>query len=522
MGFAVALVVAAAGGFIALSYEILWYRVISYASWGLPGAFGLLLAAYLFGIAIGSRFAGLFCKDEKAAGDRRHLRTLATFAFVANLAAWLVVPAFGFSAKRWDWPPALIMVAIAAALLGALLPLVSHFGIEPDDRAGARTSYVYLANIVGSAAGSLLTGFVFLDRWPLQKTSAMVATAGMLLVLALVALAEGTRLWRGVAGALAIGSALVILTKTPVLYDRLWERLTFKDKFDEATTRFAEVIETKSGVITVTSSNIVYGGGAYDGKINTSLLYDNNGIQRAYNLGGMHPSPKRVLMIGLASGSWAKVVSTMPGLEKLTIVEINDGYLQLIGRHDEVKSILHDPKVEIAIDDGRRWLQRHSDRFDIVVMNTTFHWRAHSTSLLSSDFFEIVRAHLNPGGFLFFNSTSSTDVQKTGFTVFPHGMRVYNCIAVGDSPIVLDKDRFRRVLLEWKLDGDPVIDLDKPAGRQLLAEMLDYADSINRPPDDEGLESRESMLKKVETALVITDDNMVPEWRQVLRFPEAF
>ena len=350
----------------------------------------------------------------------------------------------------------------------------------------------------------------------------MVATAGMLLVVVLVALSESTRLWRGTAAALAIGSALVILTKTPVLYDRLWERLTFKDKFDEATTRFAEVIETKSGVITVTSSNIVYGGGAYDGKINTSLLYDNNGIQRAYNLGGMHPSPKRVLMIGLASGSWAKVVSTMPGLEKLTIVEINDGYLQLIGRHDEVKSILGDPKVEIAIDDGRRWLQRHSDRFDIVVMNTTFHWRAHSTSLLSSDFFEIVRAHLNPGGFLFFNSTSSTDVQKTGFTVFPHGMRVYNCIAVGDSPIVLDKERFRRVLLAWKLDGDPVIDLDKPAGRQLLAEMLDYADSINRPPDDEGLESRESMLKKVETALVITDDNMVPEWRQVLRFPEAF
>ena len=32
MGFIVALVVAAIAGFIALSYEILWYRVISYAS----------------------------------------------------------------------------------------------------------------------------------------------------------------------------------------------------------------------------------------------------------------------------------------------------------------------------------------------------------------------------------------------------------------------------------------------------------------------------------------------------------
>src|SRR3954470_18718822 len=165
MGLPLALVVAAVSGFTALSYEILWYRVISFASWGLPGAFGLLLAAYLLGLAFGARIAGPFCKDDARAGDPRHLRTLAAFVFVANVAAWLVVPAFGWSAKRWDWPPALAAVALSAALLGAILPLVSHFGIKPDDRAGARVSYVYLANIVGSGAGSLLTGFVFLDRW---------------------------------------------------------------------------------------------------------------------------------------------------------------------------------------------------------------------------------------------------------------------------------------------------------------------------------------------------------------------
>src|SRR4029077_21166215 len=100
MSFALALVVAGISGFIALSYEILWYRVISFASWGLPGAFGLLLAAYLFGLAIGARIAGALCKDDPSAGDagdRRHLRRLAAFAFVANVVAWLVVPAFGWS-----------------------------------------------------------------------------------------------------------------------------------------------------------------------------------------------------------------------------------------------------------------------------------------------------------------------------------------------------------------------------------------------------------------------------------------
>ena len=54
MSFVLALVVAGVSGFIALSYEIVWYRVIAFESWGLPGAFGLLLAAYLFGLAIGS------------------------------------------------------------------------------------------------------------------------------------------------------------------------------------------------------------------------------------------------------------------------------------------------------------------------------------------------------------------------------------------------------------------------------------------------------------------------------------
>src|SRR5690606_1749312 len=113
----------------------------------------------------------------------------AAFAFVANVVAWLVVPTFGFTAKRWDWPPALAMVALAAALLGAILPMVSHFGIKPDDRAGQRLSYVYLANILGSAAGSLVTGFVFLDLWSLQTIGAVIAAIGMVLVAALVALA---------------------------------------------------------------------------------------------------------------------------------------------------------------------------------------------------------------------------------------------------------------------------------------------------------------------------------------------
>jgi spermidine synthase len=112
-----------------------------------------------------------------------------------------------------------------------------------------------------------------------------------------------------------------------------------------------------------------------------------------------HPNPREVLMIGLSSGSWAQVIANHPQVQHLTIVEINPGYLRLIRRNSEVASLLRNPKVQIEIDDGRRWLVRNTGRkFDAIVMNTTFHWRSNASNLLSSEFLQLIREHLNPGG----------------------------------------------------------------------------------------------------------------------------
>ena len=48
------LALAFASGFIALSYEILWYRAYSFATGGDASTFGTLLGAYLLGLALGS------------------------------------------------------------------------------------------------------------------------------------------------------------------------------------------------------------------------------------------------------------------------------------------------------------------------------------------------------------------------------------------------------------------------------------------------------------------------------------
>jgi spermidine synthase len=227
----------------------------------------------------------------------------------------------------------------------------------------------------------------------------------------------------------------------------------------------------------------------------------------------MHPAPAEVLMIGLSSGSWAQVVANMPGLSHLTIVEINDGYTELIRERPEVKSLLANPRVTIEIDDGRRWILRHPERtFDFVVMNTTFHYRAHATNLLSADFLRIARGSMRPGGILFYNTTSSGDVVKTGATVFPHALRFGNFLAVSDSPIVIDKQRWTERLVAWEIDGARVLDPSTEAGQRKLAETMALADSVNGPPGDETLEGRESLLRTHAAYTLITDDNMQSEW----------
>jgi spermidine synthase len=517
MKLSLAAAIAALTGLISLAYEILWYRVFSFVNKGSPMTFGLLLGFYLLGIAFGSLASRAYCKNKAATFDPAQLRALAGFVFFAQLLSFSVIPILAWLATKTSWTVALVPVGLSAMLLGAALPLVAHFGIAPDDRAGARLSYVYLANIVGSACGSLIVGYVLLDVWPLEKVSLAIAMTGFVVVAGLLLAGKAQGLRGAGAWMALVAAGAGTWASSPRAFDRVWEKLQYKKELSDGF-RFAEIIENKSGVITVTGGGEVYGGGAYDGIFNAGVRYDRNGIFRTYSLGAMRPEYHDALMVGLASGSWAQVVVNLPKVKHLTIIEINPGYLKIIRERPEVAWLLDDPRVEIVIDDGRRWIQRHPERkFDLVVMNTTWHWRGHATNLLSVEYMSLVQRHMNPGGVFFYNTTHSEDAMKTGLSVFPHGMRVYNCMAVSDQPLALDRDKWRELLLGIRIHGEPALDLTQEYDRTRMDELLELTDSIKeQPPSREGLETRESMLARFTAARVITDDNMVPEWKDPL------
>jgi spermidine synthase len=229
--FPLALAIVGASGFVALSYEIIWYRAYSYVSASQAQSFALLLGAYLEGVAFGSLFSRFACRNQVAANDRRRqLYVIASLVASANVLSFLVVPLLARCSVYVSYIAILPLVALSAGLLGAVFPLVCHISVAPDRHAGERLSYLYLSNIVGSTLGTILVGFVLMDYLTMRGLSILMIAIGLTMA---AAIAAGTlsRL-RGLS-AFAAAAALTLAAAVAAgpLFENAYARLLFKTSY---------------------------------------------------------------------------------------------------------------------------------------------------------------------------------------------------------------------------------------------------------------------------------------------------
>jgi spermidine synthase len=510
--FPTAMGLALLAGFISLGYEIVWYRLYSYASGGPAQCFAYVLGAFLLGVAFGSLLSRNLCRQSS---DVHNLaRSIALLVVFANLLGFAIVPVVALAVQHINYLWTLPLVAITAAMLGAAFPLLCHISVPPDSHAGAGLSYLYLSNIIGSAGGAWLVGFILMDVWSLRWISVFLVLAGLSMALILLGVNARQAAQRVLAGGLAAAIVAVVVLSSGPLYATVYGQMQSQEEWGQPGTALADLVETRSGVVTVDQDNAIFGGGVFDGWVLTDI-HEADTVLEPLSLGLFHPDPEEVLEVGMSGGAWSEIISNHPGVKKQTIIEINPGYVEIVRRHPQVSPFLKNPKVEIVIDDGRRWMLRHHDRkFDMIVMDTIYHWRAHSTNLLSTEFLSMARGMLKPGGVIYYNSTFSPEAQRTGASLFPYAYRFVIYMAVSDSPIQVDKERWRHTLENYKLEGRPVLNLSLKEDQDLLGHVLHYADTL--PGDHyqiQGMETRENILRRTQGLPIITDDNMATEWR---------
>jgi spermidine synthase len=156
----------AASGCAALIYQVVWFERLSLAIGASAPSLGVLLAMYLGGLGLGSLLA-------------RRWRLGRTHALLAFAVAQCCIGALGivtpfaiqavgslYATAGFGGLTARALVTAATLLpptilMGATLPLAAG-SLRAGAAGGADIGYVYAANTVGAAAGSLLAGFYLL------------------------------------------------------------------------------------------------------------------------------------------------------------------------------------------------------------------------------------------------------------------------------------------------------------------------------------------------------------------------
>jgi len=85
-----------------------------------------------------------------------------------------------------------------------------------------------------------------------------------------------------------------------------------------------------------------------------------------------------------------------------TVVELSRSVTESFGFFfPDFENVISDPKAHIVVDDGRRYLLRSNRTFDVITLDPPPPIEAAASSLLySKEFYDIVKAHLAPGGIL--------------------------------------------------------------------------------------------------------------------------
>src|SRR5689334_5919082 len=113
------------------------------------------------------------------------------------------------------------------------------------------------------------------------------------------------------------------------------------------------------------------------------------------------PAPPRNVLV-LCFGMGTSFRSALSWGVPVTVAELVPNVPSMIGFfHADGEQALRSPNAHVVIDDARRFMERTQDTFDVIAIDPPPPVAAAGSSLLySTEFYQIARRHLRPGGIL--------------------------------------------------------------------------------------------------------------------------
>ncbi len=452
-------------GMVALGYEVIWTRQLTFVLGNSTYAFATMGIVFLTGIGLGS-LAG----QRVATRSGRPLLVLGLVELGLGISSMLPLAALGsfgslssMLTAGGGWTAATAASFLTAAmymlpstvLMGATFPLMLSAAARRE-RLGSDTGMLSMANCIGAAAGALVTSQVLLRLAGPTVIGAVLAFGSVLLGAVILLRSGGTS-----AVAAAPATALVVLVSvgsTPpgsippeglsVLFfseDRNATVSVFGREWDDYRSLRINGVE--------------------------EVPVDQASLEAFYMLGhlpwGYSPGASDVMVVALGGGITAGAALTHP-VDTLVCVELCPSVLEALPLFEEENRRPDlDPRFTLVADDGRNYLLGSGQRFDAVICDATHPGSSDSWVLYTEEFYGTVLGSLEEDGvavqWLPLHQLPVLDLRRilaTWARVFPYGS-VH--LAGGRHAILAGSPE--------PLELDPEAMMDAPGAEEQLASV---------------------------------------------------
>ena len=413
----------AISGATALAAEVIWTRILSLLYGGTVYTFSLILAVFLLGLGIGSSIGSALARSvERPRIALSWCQMLlggaiawAAYMLTQSLPYWPIDPSM--SKSPWytfqlDLVRSLWAMLPGAILWGASFPLALASVAAGRQDPARLVGRVYAANTIGAIVGSLGASLLLViwigSRRVQQLLVVLCVTSAILAFDASSASADDAPQGKG---RFRFGGALLLIAAA-MLAAFLARNISDVPGILVAYGRYAA---SRLG-----QAEIIYVGEGWNASVAVSRL--SNGVLNYHNAGKVQASsepqdmrlqrllghlttlipanPKSVLVIGCGAGVTAGAVSIDPAVERLTIAEIEPLVPKVVSKYfaEHNFNVVANPKTRVQIDDARHYLLTTHEKFDAITSDPLDPWVKGAAMLYSREFFQTVKAHLNPGG----------------------------------------------------------------------------------------------------------------------------
>jgi spermidine synthase len=419
-GLAVAVAVFVSGAAL-LAVEIAASRVVAPFFGSSLFVWGALIGVVLTGLSIGYWLGGVL-------GDRYPALWLLLAAISAAACTVVLVPALDGPVLRgivrWDPGPradpllaAVLLFGLPSVLFATVTPIAVRLSAGDVARMGRTAGRLFAISTAGSIVGTFATAFWLIPSLGTTKllgaiaavcfaAVALVAGSLRLVVPAAVALAAAV-------GALAAANALAPPSSgghlsgaeaqnwSPVYRLRgentgprsSQEGFTVRFTKDTRYHRLAVVDDSDSRFLRFDSS---FQSGMYLGRPYATRFDYTDYFELGF---AYRPESRKVLFLGLGGGSAPKRIWRDFPETQSQIVELDPVVAQVARKWFALPD---SPRLRVDVSDGRTWLDRHDEKFDLVAVDTFFS-DGIPFHLTTREFVERLHSRLEPGGLVLVN-----------------------------------------------------------------------------------------------------------------------